>query len=111
MAVADVAGVGPSGSMWIRTRPAAGMRANMSMSGSSERNGARILSASSSLPSTAPSMTTSRRPRNSSGMSGISGTFSRRNAVVTSSGAVTLHSAHPRRTFSAWLWSHTSMPA
>ena len=110
-AVLDTAGVGPSGSMCSRASEATGTRPKVSISGSRARSAARISMLRSSVSSTAPSMTTSWRPRNGSGISGDGGRFSTRNDVVTSSGAVRAHSAQARSTRSVSVRSHTSIPA
>ena len=81
----------------------------MSISGARARSGAMIASPSS--PVTAPSIITSRRPRMTSGMSGIGGTCMIRSDVVTLSGAVFVHSAQAVSTFAEWLQSQISMPA
>ena len=85
--MSDTAGVGPSGSMCSRISAAVGCRSKVSISGPSARSGARISAASSSVPMTAPSMTTMVRPRKGGGISSIGGTLMTRHEVVTSSGA------------------------
>ena len=97
-----IPGVGPSGSPWIRTSAGAGIRPNMSISGSSSRSGARMRSASASSARTAPSIITRLRPRIGSGISGSGGSCRMRNDVVTSSGASSDQAAQRVRTRSAW---------
>ena len=107
----ETAGVGPSGSRWSRTSDRADTRANVSISGPISRRAARIRSASGSVPSTAPSMTASERPRRSSGICGNGGRLRIRKEVVTASGASGAQQAQRCRTCSASERSHTSMPA
>ena len=63
----------------------------VSSSGASARSGASTSAPKASSPSTAPSMMARRRPRISAGIESSSGTSSRRNDVVTSSGASAHH--------------------
>ena len=87
--------------MCSRIRAAVGCRSKVSISGSSARSGARIAAASSSVPMTAPSMTTMVRPRNGGGISSIGGTLRMRQAVVTSSGASSDQADQARSTSAA----------
>ena len=66
---------------------AAGTWSKVSISGSSARSGRERLCGGLGSPSTAPSMTTSRRPRTSAGTHGSSGACSSRAMLVTDSGA------------------------
>ena len=61
--------------------------------------------------STAPSITTTDRPRRKSGSSGSGGRFSSRKDVVTSSGAAIDHGAQHCRTSRARLASQIIIPA
>ena len=97
--------------MCSRTRPAAGTRAKVSISGSRARSSARIASAAASSPSTAPSIIASWRPRTGAGISSNGGSCRIRNDVVTASGASTAQRAQVRSTFSASFRSQTSIPA
>ena len=82
-------GTGFSGSMWMRQRPSAGIRVQVSMIVSpSSRSGATISSPSSWLPMQAPSIVSSGRPRIGSGTSGIGGGVTKRTTEVTSSGTL-----------------------
>ena len=105
------AGVGSSGSRCSLTRSAAGTRPIVSSSGASPRNGASTSSANASSPSTAPSMMANRRPRTSAGIESRSGTSTRRNDVVTCSGASAHHATHPGRTWSTAVPSQARNPA
>ena len=72
--------------MCSRVSDRGGAGAKVLISGPSSHSGASIAAASSWSPSTAPSTTTSVRPRSDSGTSGSSGTLTMRSAVVASSG-------------------------
>jgi hypothetical protein len=111
MVLSETAGTPPSGSMCRRTREAAGTRSNVSISGRSERRSPRSSRPCTSVPTTAPSMTTTDRPRSISGMSGSGGRWRMRKDVVTSSGASGAHAAQRRSTGSARAMSQISMPA
>jgi hypothetical protein len=97
--------------MCRRDSAADGMDSKLSISGASSRSGARISAAAASSPRTAPLMTTIVRPRKGGGISSIGGTLRMRNAVVTSSGAVTAQAAQRVRTSCARDPSQTSHPA
>ena len=111
MAESETNGDGPSGSMCSRTRPLAGVRANVSSSGRSARRPCSIAAPSSSEPSAAPSMTTTERPWRNGGRSGIGGRRRIRNDVLMASGALGAQALHSRSTGSASATSHSSIPA
>jgi hypothetical protein len=106
-----MAGTGCSGSMCMWLRAAGETIANVSISGSSARSGASAAAAECSSPSAAPSITTIRRPRTTSGISGTGGTWISRAEVVMLSSAVAVHSRHACRTSRARSQGHSIMPA
>ena len=104
-------GTGVSGSMcrWLSATGGAG--ANMSISGSSARNGASTSEAYSAPPTTAPSITTKLRPRTISGISGTGGTCRIRIDVVAVSGASRVHACQAWKTSRARSHGHSIAPA